>query len=195
MALVGREAPDFELEGVVDGGFKEVKLSDFRGRYVVIVFYPLDFTFVCPTELIAFAERYEEFKERGAEVLAISVDSKYTHLAWQQTSRKQGGVGKLPFPHLSDINKKVACAYDVLSEEGVALRGLFIIDDEGIVQHATINNLAVGRSVDETLRLLDAIRTIKQTGEACPADWRPGEETLKPDVEAARGYFEKHYAE
>ena len=196
MNLVGKKAPDFELEAVVDGQFEEVKLSDFRGEYVVILFYPLDYTFVCPTELIAFADRYEDFRKRNAEVLAVSVDSKYVHLAWQQTPRKAGGLGRLPFPHLSDLNKTMARAYDVLlEEEGVALRGLFIVDDEGIVQHATINNLAVGRSVDETLRLLDAIRTVKETGEACPANWRPGEETLKIDVEEAQRYFEKHYAE
>ncbi len=196
MNLVGEKAPDFELDAVVNGQFKKVKLSDFQGKYVVIVFYPLDYTFVCPTELIAFADRYEEFKERDAEVLAISVDSPYVHLAWQHTPRKAGGLGKLPFPHLSDLNKAVARAYDVLlEEEGVALRGLFIVDDEGIVQHAMINNLAVGRSVDEALRLLDAIQTVKRTGEVCPADWRPGEETLKPDVEAARSYFEKRYTD
>jgi len=161
----------------------------------LILFYPLDYTFVCPTELIAFADRYGDFKKRNAEVLAVSVDSKYVHLAWQHTPRKAGGLGRLPFPHLSDLNKTMARAYGVLlEEEGVALRGLFLVDDEGIVQHATINNLAMGRSVDETLRLLDALRTVKETGEACPANWRPGEETLKPDVEEAHRYFKKHYA-
>lgn len=193
MSLVGQKAPDFELDAVVNGDFAQVKLSDYRGKYVVLFFYPLDYTFVCPTEIVAFADRHEEFKGLGAELIAASVDSKFVHLAWQATPRKQGGLGTVPFPHVSDLNKTLARDYGVLLEPaGVALRGLFIIDEEGVVQHATINHLAFGRSVDETLRTLQAIQTVKRTGEVCPANWKPGEETMKGDVKGSAAYFEKH---
>jgi peroxiredoxin 2/4 len=199
MSLVGQKAPDFELDAVVDGGFKKVKLSDYRGgkgkkgKYVVLFFYPLDYTFVCPTEIIAFADEYDKFKKLGAEVMAASVDSTFVHLAWQATPRREGGLGRLPFPHLADLNKTLARDYDVLMEPGMALRGLFIIDDEGIVQHATINHLAFGRSVEETLRLVQAIQTVKKTGEVCPANWKPGDDTMKGDPKGSKAYFEKHY--
>jgi peroxiredoxin (alkyl hydroperoxide reductase subunit C) len=193
MSLVGQKAPDFTLDAVVNGDFAQVKLSDFKGKYVVLFFYPLDYTFVCPTEITAFADRYEEFKKLGAEVLAASVDSKFVHLAWQKTPRKQGGLGAVPFPHLSDLNKSLARDYGVLLEPaGVALRGLFVIDEEGVVQHATVNHLGVGRNVEETLRTLQAIQTVKKTGEVCPANWKPGGETMKGDVKGALEYFEKH---
>lgn len=194
MSLVGKKAPDFELEAVVDGGFKQVKLSDYKGKYVVLFFYPLDYTFVCPTEIIAFADSYEQFKKLNCEVLAASIDSKFVHLAWQNTPRKKGGLGHLPFPHLSDLNKTLSKDYEVLVEEGgVALRGVFVIDDEGIVQSATINNLGIGRSVEEVLRLVQAVQTVKRTGEVCPANWKPGDETMKPDPKGSLEYFEKHY--
>lgn len=194
MSLVGKKAPDFNLEAVIDGQLKNVRLADHAGKYVVLFFYPLDYTFVCPTEIIAFAEKHEEFKKLNTEVMAASVDSKFVHLAWQQTPRKQGGLGKLPFPHLSDLNKTLASDYGVLLDGGgVALRGLFIIDDEGIIQHATINNLGIGRNVDEVLRLVQAIRTVKKTGEVCPANWKPGDDTMKADPEGSMKYFEKHY--
>jgi peroxiredoxin (alkyl hydroperoxide reductase subunit C) len=193
MSLVGQKAPDFTLDAVVNGDFAQVKLSDFKGKYVVLFFYPLDYTFVCPTEITAFADRYEEFKKLGAEVLAASVDSKFVHLAWQKTPRKQGGLGAVPFPHLSDLNKSLARDYGVLLEPaGVALRGLFVIDEEGVVQHATVNHLGVGRNVEETLRTLQAIQIVKKTGEVCPANWKPGGETMKGDVKGALEYFEKH---
>jgi alkyl hydroperoxide reductase subunit AhpC len=194
MSLVGKKAPDFDVEAVVAGQFKNVKLSDYKGKYAVLFFYPLDYTFVCPTEIIAFAEKHAEFKKLGAEVLAASVDSKFVHLAWQSLPRKQGGLGQLPFPHLSDLNKTLSGDYEVLIEAGgVALRGLFIIDDEGIIQHATVNNLGIGRNVDEILRLIQAIQTVKKTGEVCPANWKPGDDTMKPDPEGSLKYFEKHY--
>lgn len=192
MSLVGQKAPEFELTAVVNGGFKQVKLSDYKGKYVVLFFYPLDYTFVCPTEITAFADAYEQFKKLGAEVMAASVDSQFVHLAWQQTPRREGGLSSLPFPHLADLNKTLSRDYDVLLEGGMALRGLFIIDGEGVIQHATINNLGIGRSVDETLRLVQAIQTVKKTGEVCPANWKPGDDTMKADPKGAKAYFEKH---
>lgn len=194
MNLVGQKAPDFSLDAVVGGEFSQVNLGDFKGKYVVLFFYPLDYTFVCPTEITAFADSYEQFKKLGAEVIAASVDSKFVHLAWQQTPRKQGGLGPVPFSHVADLNKTLARDYGVLLEPaGVALRGLFIIDEEGVVQHATVNNLGVGRSVEETLRTLQAIQTVKKTGEVCPANWKPGADTMKGDVKGSAAYFEKHY--
>jgi peroxiredoxin (alkyl hydroperoxide reductase subunit C) len=188
---VGQPAPDFTATAVYDQEFKTIKLSDYRGKYVVIFFYPLDFTFVCPTEITAFSDRYEEFKTLGAEVLGISVDSEFSHLAWIQTDRKSGGVGDLNYPLVSDIRKEISTAYNVLDPEaGVALRGLFIIDKDGIIQHATINNLAFGRSVDETLRTLQAIQYVQShPDEVCPANWKPGEATMNPDPVKSKNYF------
>lgn len=189
---VGRKAPDFEAECVVKGEFKKIKLSDYKGKWVVLFFYPLDFTFVCPTEIIAFQDCLEEFKKRNAEVLTVSVDSKYTHLAWLNTPQKDGGIQGVEYPVISDLKREISRAYGVYSEEnGVALRGLFIIDPDGIIQHQTVNNLAVGRSVDETLRLLDAFQYVKKTGEVCPANWEKGKATIKPTPQESKKYFEK----
>lgn len=188
---VGQPAPDFTATAVYDQEFKTIKLSDYRGKYVVVFFYPLDFTFVCPTEITAFSDRYEEFKALGTEVLGVSVDSEFSHLAWIQTDRKSGGVGDLSYPLVSDIRKEISTAYNVLDPEaGVALRGLFIIDKDGIIQHATINNLAFGRSVDETLRTLQAIQYVQShPDEVCPANWKPGEATMNPDPVKSKNYF------
>lgn len=188
---VGQMAPDFSATAVVDQDFKIVKLSDYRGRYVVLFFYPLDFTFVCPTEIAAFSDRYGEFKSLNAEILGISVDSEFAHLAWIQTERKLGGVGDLNYPLVSDIKKDISAAYNVLDpESGVALRGLFIIDRDGVLQHATINNLAFGRKVDETLRVLQAIQHVQANpDEVCPVDWQPGDKTMNPDPVKAREFF------
>ena len=188
---VGQLAPDFSATAVVDQSFKVVKLSDYRGQYVVLFFYPLDFTFVCPTEIAAFSDRYEEFKALQAQILAVSVDSEFAHLAWIQTERKAGGVGDLNYPLLSDLKKEVSTAYNVLDPEaGVALRGLFIIDREGILQHATINNLAFGRNVDETLRVLQAIQHVQSNpNEVCPVDWQPGDKTMVPDPVKSKDFF------
>jgi peroxiredoxin (alkyl hydroperoxide reductase subunit C) len=154
-----------------------VKLADYKGKWLVMFFYPLDFTFVCPTEIIAFSEAASKFRAAGAEVLGVSVDSQFTHRAWIKTPRDKNGLGELNFPLASDITKKVSRQYGVLLEEkGVALRGLFIIDPKGMLQASVIHNLGVGRSVDETLRVLQAF----QTGELCPANWKPGSATLKP---------------
>lgn len=190
---VGQSAPDFEAAAVIDQEFKDIKFSDYRGKYVVLFFYPLDFTFVCPTEIIAFSDRYEEFKKLNTEVLGVSVDSAFSHLAWIQTDRKQGGVGDLNYPLVADIKKEISAAYNVLDPEaGIALRGLFIIDKEGIIQHATINNLAFGRNVDETLRVLQAIQYVQShPDEVCPAGWKPGELTMNPDPVKSKEYFAK----
>ncbi|MBE9230512.1 peroxiredoxin [Cuspidothrix issatschenkoi LEGE 03284] len=188
---VGQQAPDFTATAVVDQEFKSIKLSDYRGKYVVMFFYPLDFTFVCPTEVTAFSDRYEEFKTLNTEVFGISVDSVFSHLAWIQTDRKSGGVGDLNYSLISDIKKEISAAYNVLDiSAGVALRGLFIIDKDGILQHSTINNLGFGRSVDETLRTLQAIQYVQShTDEVCPADWQPGDKTLNPDPVKSKIYF------
>ncbi|MGK7903898.1 MAG: peroxiredoxin [Hormoscilla sp.] len=188
---VGQPAPDFTATAVVAQEFKTIKLSDYQGKYVVIFFYPLDFTFVCPTEITAFSDQFEEFKKLGTEVLGVSVDSEFSHLAWIQTDRKEGGVGDLNYPLVSDIKKEISTAYNVLDPEaGIALRGLFIIDKEGIIQHATINNLAFGRNVDETLRILQAIQYVQtHPDEVCPAGWKPGDKTMNPDPVKSKVYF------
>ncbi|MBD1917913.1 peroxiredoxin [Leptolyngbya sp. FACHB-60] len=188
---VGQMAPDFSATAVVDQNFKIVKLSDYRGRYVVLFFYPLDFTFVCPTEIAAFSDRYDEFEALNTEILGISVDSEFAHLAWIQTERKLGGVGDLNYPLVSDIKKDISADYNVLDpDSGVALRGLFIIDRDGVLQHATINNLAFGRKVDETLRVLQAIQHVQANpDEVCPVDWQPGDKTMNPDPVKAREFF------
>ncbi|MEN6641364.1 MAG: peroxiredoxin [Armatimonadia bacterium] len=170
MSLVGRQAPTFELEGVHRGEFEKFRLEDYKGKWVVLFFYPLDFTFVCPTEIREFHQRRGEFEKLGADLLAASVDSKYTHLAWQK-----GELGEISYPMLSDLTKSVARRYGVLLEDqGIALRGLFIIDPEGVVQYEVVHGLDVGRSVDETLRVLQAL----QTGALCPVNWQPGEADL-----------------
>lgn len=188
---VGQLAPDFTATAVVDQEFREIKLSSYRGKYVVLFFYPLDFTFVCPTEITAFSDRYEAFKALNTEVLGVSVDSVFSHLAWIQTDRKSGGVGDLNYPLVSDIKKEISSAYNVLEPEAsVALRGLFIIDADGVIQHATINNLAFGRSVDETLRTLQAIQYVQShPDEVCPAGWKPGDKTMNPDPVKSKDYF------
>ena len=188
---VGQQAPEITATAVVDQEFKTIKLSDYRGKYVVLFFYPLDFTFVCPTEITAFSDRYEEFKKLNTEILGVSVDSEFSHLAWIQTDRKSGGVGDLNYPLVSDIKKEVSADYNVLDPSaGIALRGLFIIDKDGVIQHATINNLAFGRNVDETLRTLQAIQHVQShPDEVCPAGWQPGDKTMNPDPVKSKVYF------
>ena len=188
---VGLQAPDFTATAVVDQEFKDISLSQYRGKYVVLFFYPLDFTFVCPTEITAFSDRYDAFKALNTEVLGVSVDSQFSHLAWIQTERKQGGLGDIAYPLVADLKKEIASAYNVLDEaEGVALRGLFIINPEGVVQHATVNNLPVGRNVEETLRVLQAFQHVEATpDEFCPANWTPGERTLNPDPVGSKDFF------
>ncbi|CAK6698529.1 peroxiredoxin [Synechococcus sp. BA-124 BA4] len=189
--LVGLKAPEFTATAVVDQEFQTVTLSQYRGKYVVLFFYPLDFTFVCPTEITAFSDRYADFTSRNTEVLGVSVDSQFSHLAWVQTDRKQGGLGDIAYPLVADLKKEIASAYNVLDEDaGVALRGLFIIDPDGVIQHATINNLAVGRNVEETLRVLQAFQHVKANpDEVCPANWTPGEKTMNPDPVGSKEFF------
>jgi len=191
-AAIGKEAPAFETMAVVDNEFKKVKLSDYRGKYVVLFFYPLDFTFVCPTEIIAFSDRSEEFRNLGCEVIACSTDSEFSHLAWIQTPRKQGGLGEMKIPILADTNHQISRDYGVLKEDqGIAYRGLFIVDEEGILRQITVNDLPVGRDVDETLRLVQAFQYTDKHGEVCPAGWRPGKATIKPNVKESKDYFGK----
>ncbi|CAD7685543.1 unnamed protein product [Nyctereutes procyonoides] len=192
-AHIGKPAPPFQATAVVDGAFKEVKLCDYKGKYLVLFFYPLDFTFVCPTEIIAFSEHAEDFRKLGCEVLGVSVDSQFTHLAWINTPRKEGGLGPLNIPLVADVTRSLSEDYGVLKEdEGIAYRGLFIIDGKGVLRQITVNDLPVGRSVDEVLRLVQAFQYTDEHGEVCPAGWKPGSDTIKPNVDDSKEYFSKH---
>ena len=192
-ALVAKPAPEFTAQAVMpDGSFKEIKLSDYKGKYVVLFFYPLDFTFVCPTEIIAFSEKMDEFKKRNTEVLGVSIDSHFSHLAWRNTDRKQGGLGDIQYPLVADVNKKITYDYGVMHEAGIAFRGLFLIDTNGIVQHQLINNLPLGRNIDEALRMVDALQFHEKNGEVCPANWSEGSDGMKADPTGSKEYFEKH---
>ncbi len=187
---VQKPAPAFTATAVVNESFQPVSLADYRGRYVVLFFYPLNFTFVCPTEIIAFSDRIGEFHQRNAEVVGVSTDSEFSHLAWIQMKREVGGLGGLKYPLVADLSHAISRDYGVLLESGVALRGLFLIDKEGIVRHVTINDMPLGRSVDEALRVLDALQHFETHGEVCPADWQPGRLTIKPGVKESKEYFE-----
>lgn len=186
-------APTFTAAGVVKGQIKdEISLEDYSGKWVILFFYPLDFTFVCPTEIIAFSERAAEFEELNAQLLGVSVDSQFTHLAWIETERKKGGLGGINYPLIADLNKQIARDYGVLLDDaGVALRGLFLIDPKGVVRHATVNDLPVGRSVDEAIRVLKAFQFVEEHGEVCPANWHEGSDTMKPDPVGSKEYFAK----
>jgi peroxiredoxin (alkyl hydroperoxide reductase subunit C) len=191
--LVTNPAPDFTAQAVLpDGSFKDLKLSDYRGKHVLLFFYPLDFTFVCPTEIIAFDKALARFKERGVEVIGVSVDSHYTHWAWRNTPPKAGGIGPVQYPLVADLDKNISRAYDVLVNGAVSLRGLFLIDREGVVRHAVINDLPLGRSVDEALRMVDALQFFEKHGEVCPANWHKGEEGMKADAAGVAKYLAKH---
>lgn len=191
--LVTREAPDFTAKAVMsDGSFADLKLSSYRGKYVVLFFYPLDFTFVCPTEIVAFDEALSRFKQRNCEVIGVSVDSHYAHWAWRNTPRDRGGIGPIGYPLVADLDKSISQKYSVLLEGGIALRGLFLIDREGIVRHAVINDLPLGRSVDEALRVLEAWQHYEKHGEVCPANWHEGQEALKPTAEGVAKYLAAH---
>jgi peroxiredoxin (alkyl hydroperoxide reductase subunit C) len=195
MCLVTKNAPEFEAEAVMpNNSFETVSLSSYKGKYVVIFFYPLDFTFVCPSEILAFNKQIEDFKAKGCELLGISVDSIYTHLAWKNTPVDQGGIGQVQFPLISDISKSISTDYGVLFEGGVSLRGLFLIDKDGVVRHQLVNDLPLGRNVDEALRVIDALQFHETHGEVCPANWRPGEDAMKPTPEGVADYLAKHNA-
>ncbi|KAI9273590.1 thioredoxin-like protein [Sporodiniella umbellata] len=190
VAQVQKQAPAFTAPAVAEGIFKDISLSDYKGQYVVFFWYPMDFTFVCPTEILAFSDRIEEFKALNTAVIGASTDSEFSHLAWINTPRKQGGLGEMNIPLLADKTKLIAKSYGVLIEgEGIALRGLFIIDPKGIVRQITINDLPVGRSVDEVLRLVEAFQFTDQHGEVCPANWTAGGKTIKPSVKDSKEYF------
>ena len=189
MSLVQKVAPDFAAEAVVGSDFKNIKLADYKGKWLVLFFYPLDFTFVCPTEITAFSDRVADFKKLGAEILGVSVDSKFSHLAWTKLSRKEGGLGSIEYPLLADLTKKIGADYGVLLDGGITLRGLFIIDPDGKVAYEVVHDLGIGRNVDETLRVLEAIQTVKKTGEVCPANWQSGSKTMVPDTEKSKKYF------
>ncbi len=190
--LVGKNAPEFKAEAVVNGDFKSVSLSDYRGKYVLLFFYPLDFTFVCPTELHAFQDKLEQFKKLNTEVLGVSVDSKFSHLAWLNTKREEGGIEGVKYPLISDINKTIARDYDVLiPNDGVALRGAFLIDKTGKVRQQTINDLPLGRNIDEFLRLVEALQYTEEHGEVCPANWKKGEKSMKTTQAGLKAYFKK----
>ena len=208
MSLIGKPAPSFKAVAVVNGGeFREdFSLEQFRGKKVIFFFYPLDFTFVCPTEILAFQEHLAEFEKRNTVVVGCSVDSQYSHWAWLNTPKNKGGIQGVTYPLVSDLDKTISMSYGVLGgryvqdENGrmcfegdpVAYRGLFLIDEEGIVQHALVNNLGLGRSVREALRMVDALTHLQKYGEVCPADWEEGKEALKPDFEGVAEYLAKH---
>ncbi|KAI8983090.1 thioredoxin-like protein [Pilobolus umbonatus] len=189
-ASVQSLAPQWTADSLVDGEFKKLSLTDYKGKFVVMVFYPADFTFVCPTELLAFSDRIDEFKKLGAEVVGISVDNIHSHLAWTNVPRKQGGIGDIKIPLVSDIKKEISSSYNVLiPDEGISLRGLFVIDPKGVLRISTIHDLPIGRSVDETLRVIEAIQFTDTHGEVCPANWTKGEKTIKPDPKGSKDYF------
>jgi peroxiredoxin (alkyl hydroperoxide reductase subunit C) len=194
MSLVNKPAPDFIAPAVIpDGTINESFQShELRGRYVVLFFWPMDFTFVCPSEIIAHDNRFDEFRARGAEIVGISIDSVYVHHAWRNTPREKGGIGAIRFPIISDITHTITRSYNVEHEDGVALRASFLIDREGIVQHEVVNNLALGRDVDEMLRMLNALQFCEQHGEVCPAGWHQGEEGILPTPEGVADYLGKH---
>ncbi|MEE8342024.1 MAG: peroxiredoxin [Candidatus Neomarinimicrobiota bacterium] len=212
--LVTKPAPDFTATAVMpDNSFKDVSLSDFKGKKVVLFFYPLDFTFVCPTEIIAFDHRLAEFEKRGVQVLGCSIDSKHTHWAWRNTDVNEGGIGNIAYPLIADIDKSIARNYDVLigsqqayveTEEGeedttiggdIALRGSFLIDEDGVVRHSVINDLPLGRNIDEMLRMIDALTFNQKHGEVCPAGWKEGETGMAETHDGVADYLDKHASE
>jgi peroxiredoxin (alkyl hydroperoxide reductase subunit C) len=196
--LVTNPAPDFTATAVLADGsiVEDFKLSEnFGEKGTVVFFYPLDFTFVCPSEIIAFSHRYEEFQSRGVNVVGISVDSQFSHFAWRETPVEKGGIGRINFPLVADLTKQIARDYDVLLNDAVALRGSFLIDNKGVVRHAVINDLPLGRNVDEMLRMIDAQQFTDEFGEVCPAGWQKGDEAMKPDAEGVAEYLAKHEKE
>ena len=196
--LVGKKAPDFTANAVLgDNESKEVTLSRFiKGRYAVLFFYPLDFTFVCPSELLAFDHRRAEFKKRGVEVIGVSIDSQFTHLAWKNTAVENGGIGQVKYPLVADVKHEICRAYDVEFEAaGVAFRGSFLIDKSGVVRHQVVNDLPLGRNIDEMLRMVDALQFTEKHGEVCPAGWTQGQEGMQASTEGVAKYLAAHHQE
>ncbi len=212
--LVTKQAPDFKATAVMaDNSFKEIRMSDYKGKKVVLFFYPMDFTFVCPTEIIAFDHRLAEFEKRGVQVLGCSIDSKHVHWAWRNTDVNEGGIGNIKYPLIADIDKEVSRKYDVLkgskpafveTEEGeeettiggdIALRGSFLIDEDGVVRHSVINDLPLGRNIDEMLRTIDALTFNQKHGEVCPAGWKDGDTGMAETHDGVADYLDKHATE
>jgi len=194
--LVGKAAPEFTANAVYGNNeIKPLKLSDYKGKHVVLFFYPLDFTFVCPSELIAFDHRLEEFKKRNVEVIGCSIDSQFTHLAWKNTPVEKGGIGQVKYSLVADINHAICQAYDVEAAGGVAFRGSFLIDKNGIVQHQVVNNLPLGRNIDEMLRMVDALQFTEEHGEVCPAGWSKGKSGMKANPDGVAKYLAEHAKE
>lgn len=193
--LVGKQAPDFNATAVMpDGSFDEnFNLTKYLdGSIGVLFFWPLDFTFVCPSEIIAFDNRVEEFNKRGVKVIGVSVDSHFTHFAWRETAIEKGGIGKVKFPMVADITKQIARDYDVLLNDAVAFRGTFMIDGKGNVRHQLVNDLPLGRNVDEALRMVDALQFHEEHGDVCPAGWNKGKDGMKADADGVASYLEKN---
>ncbi len=192
--LVTKEAPDFTAAAVLpDGSIKEdFKLSDLRGKYVVLFFYPLDFTFVCPTEIIAHDKRLDEFKKRGVEVVAVSIDSQFSHYSWRNTPVNKGGIGAIKFPMVADVNHEITRAFGVEHPASIALRASFLIDKDGNVRHQVVNDLPLGRNVDEMLRVVDALQFHEKHGEVCPAGWQKGEDGMTPTADGVADYLSSH---
>jgi peroxiredoxin (alkyl hydroperoxide reductase subunit C) len=193
--LVTKHAPDFTAKAVLpDHTIADLSLAAYRGKYVVLFFYPLDFTFVCPSEILAFDRKVKEFELRNTALIGVSVDSQFTHFAWRQTPVAHGGIGAIGYPLVADLDKNIARSYGVLWAESVALRGLFLIDKQGVVRHALVNDLPLGRNVDEVLRLVDALQFHEEHGEVCPANWKKGEEGMKPTAAGVADYLKTKYA-
>ena len=190
-AKVQQAAPDFTATAVMpDNAFNETfRLSDYQGKYVVLFFYPLDFTFVCPSEILAFNDKLEEFKSRNVELISVSVDSHFSHWAWKNTPVDKGGIGNVQFPMVADISKSISRDYGVLVDDAVSLRGLFLLDKEGIIRHSLINDLPLGRNVDEAIRMVDALQFTEEHGEVCPANWSKGKTGMKPTAEGVAEYL------
>jgi peroxiredoxin 2/4 len=192
--LVAKPAPDFTATAVMpDNSFKDdFKLSDYRGKYVVLFFWPLDFTFVCPSEVLAFDKALPKFKAKNTEIIGVSIDSQYTHYAWRATPVEQGGIGPVQFPLVADLTKQISRDYGVLFDDAVALRGLFLLDKSGIVRHALVNDLPLGRNVNEALRMVDALQFHEEHGDVCPANWQEGDDGMVPTAAGVADYLTKH---
>jgi peroxiredoxin 2/4 len=191
--LVNKEAPNFTAQAVMPSGeITELSLAQFRGQYVVLFFWPLDFTFVCPTEIIAHDKRVASFKERGVQLLGCSIDSQFTHAAWRNTAINKGGIGEVGFPMIADVKHEIANSFGILHDAGVALRASFLIDKNGVVQHQVVNNLPLGRNVDEMLRMVDALQFTEEHGEVCPAGWNKGDVGMNPDTDGVATYLASH---
>jgi peroxiredoxin (alkyl hydroperoxide reductase subunit C) len=196
--LVGKAAPDFTAATVLGNNSIDENFNlkaHIKNKYAVVFFYPLDFTFVCPSELIAFDHRLKEFKERNVEVIGVSIDSHFTHLAWKNTAVNNGGIGQVQYPLVADIKHEICKAYDVEADGGVAYRGSFLIDKTGIVRHQVVNDLPLGRNIDEMLRMIDALQFTEQHGEVCPAGWSKGKAGMKADTKGVADYLAKHAVE